>query len=115
MTTPNRSCRLVKNVDVLCITTPRGKGVSTSVYQVCPLEPDKAVAQLAFRLQKLNGDRECWTIHHDEHGFHCTCPSKTYRPDEGDCKHIRAAIACGLAPPSKVPPRLAQDQEPPPF
>ena len=100
-------CRIYRNETVLTITTdhglPRKNGTQpqkVSVYLVTDLHPDKRIADPAYRLQKLTGDRECYEIHRDEWGFHCSCPDRIFRGERSGmrCKHLRAMIAAKLLP-----------------
>ena len=107
----NRTCKLLRNQDVLVITTPAGKprrlksGEMSreprhiSVYLVTDLRPDKRVADPAFRLTKLNGDGEAWDVHVDAHGASCSCPDVDWRGNHKEaCKHVLACRAVGLIP-----------------
>lgn len=106
------TCRLSDDV-LLSISKTDAKGkTTTSDYKVERLNPAPEVAIQAIRLTKIMGDGfptenpdwiyECWL---NEHGLHCTCLDYLARREneQKKCKHIEAAVVCGLLPKAEEP------------
>ena len=66
-------------------------------YRVRPIRPEGFGVHRAFRLTKDDGT--AYDVSHQIQGTECTCGDFVFRRDgldEGGCKHIKAARACGL-------------------
>src|SRR5829696_1726580 len=68
-------------------------------YGVRPLPTDGFEDIRAFRLVKRSAKGEVYDVAETIHGHTCDCPDFTFNRDGRDpsgCKHIKAAVACGL-------------------
>lgn len=80
--------------------------INGTFYACVRLDPDPAVAKVAWRLIKPDG--ETYAVSVNGHGPSCDCPDFIFRRDGKDrlgCKHVQACRAFGLLGHAGVQPR----------
>lgn len=83
--------------------------INGTLYTVRRLYPHPAVALIAWRLTRKDGnDSKVYDVHEDGYGLHCDCPDHEHRREGRDyqdedgvrrpllCKHCLALQAVGL-------------------